>query len=138
MLLRPAERNDIGQMHAVRLSVRENILTSMRLDESDYERAISVEGKGWVVEDDGRIVAFAVGNAKSGNVWALFVHPDHERRGYGRQLLDALVDWLWQQGLDHLWLTTKPGTRAAKFYELAGWRQVANSDSGELRLELRR
>jgi uncharacterized membrane protein len=58
------------------------------------------------------VVAFAVANATSGNIWALFVHPDHERRGYGRLLHDTMVSWLWATGLERLLLTTEPGTRA--------------------------
>jgi GNAT superfamily N-acetyltransferase len=138
MILRSARREDIGAMHAVRMSVRENRLTSITLDESDYERAIGVSGKGWVIEVDGQIVAFSVGNATNGNIWALFVHPDHEGRGHGRRLLEAVVEWLWNQGPTRLWLTTLPGTRAEGFYESAGWQRVALLDSGELKFELRR
>lgn len=94
MHLRSANRNDIRAMHAVRMSVHENRLTSTTLDESDYERAICADGHGWVVECDGEIVAFAVGNAKDGNIWALFVHPDHEHHGYGTRLLSAVVELL--------------------------------------------
>src|SRR5688500_5189720 len=75
--LRLATRADIAGMHVVRRSVRENRLTSRKLDESDYERAICVDGQGWVTEDAGEIVAFAVGNATDGNLWALFVLPEH-------------------------------------------------------------
>jgi GNAT superfamily N-acetyltransferase len=65
-------------------------------------------------------VAFAIGNATYGNIWALFVDPAHERRGHGRRLHDAMVAWLWSQGLRKLWLTTEPGTRAERFYTEAG------------------
>lgn len=81
--LRLATRADIAGMHVVRISVRENRLTSRTLDESDYERAICVDGQGWVIEDAGEIVAFAVGNATDGNLWALFVLPER-------------ASWIWQ------------------------------------------
>jgi GNAT superfamily N-acetyltransferase len=136
--LRPACRADIGGMHAVRMSVRENQLTSVSLDESDYSRAIELDGRGWVVELNGSIIASAVGNATEGSIWALFVHPDHEGRGFGRQLHDAVVGWLWSQGFERLWLTTSPHTRAAGFYERAGWRRVAVLASGDIRYELGR
>jgi GNAT superfamily N-acetyltransferase len=32
------------------------------------------------------VVAFAIGDATIGNIWALFVDPRHERRGFGRRL----------------------------------------------------
>jgi GNAT superfamily N-acetyltransferase len=124
-------------MHRVRLAVRENRLTSTAITEADYVPAITTTGRGWVIESDAQIVAFAVGNRDSGNIWALFVHPDHEALGYGRHLHDAMLAWLWSQGLERLWLTTEPGTRAQTFYESRGWERVANQH-GEIRFELSR
>jgi GNAT superfamily N-acetyltransferase len=82
------------------------------------------------------VIGFAIGNATNGNIWALFVGPEHERRGHGRRLLDAAVAWLWSQGLRRLWLTPEPGTRAQQFYERAGWQLTGPADHGELRYEL--
>jgi GNAT superfamily N-acetyltransferase len=133
--VRAATPADIGGMHRVRLAVRENRLTSTAITEADYVPAITTTGRGWVIEADGVIVAFAVGNRASGNIWALFVHPDHETRGYGRQLHDAMLSWLWSQGLDRLWLTTEPGTRAEAFYASRGWERVGHNPDGEIRFE---
>jgi GNAT superfamily N-acetyltransferase len=123
-------------MHRVRMSVRENRLVSMQLTEADYVDAIESRGHGWVVELEGSIVAFAIGDASNGSIWALFVEPGFEGRGFGRLLHDEMVNWLWQQGHDRLWLTTDPGTRAQRFYEAAGWRTVGLGPHGEVRLEL--
>jgi GNAT superfamily N-acetyltransferase len=119
------------------MSVTENRLVSTALTENDYIVAIAQTGRGWVAEADGEVVGFAVGNAQTGNIWALFVEPRHEGNGYGRQLHDVMVDWLWEQGLDRLWLTTEPGTRAERFYQQAGWER-AGVAGGEIRFELRR
>jgi len=82
------------------------------------------------------LVGFAIGNATDGNIWALFVDPEHERRGYGRRLHDTMTQWLRSRGLGQLWLTTEPGTRAQKFYESAGWRFAGTTPRGEARYEL--
>jgi GNAT superfamily N-acetyltransferase len=137
-MLRPARREDIAAMHRVRMSVQENRLVSMSLSEADYVAAIEQTGRGWVVELAGAIVAFAVGDAHTGSIWALLVEPSHEGRGFGRQLHDQMVSWLWQQGLERLWLTTDPGTRAQRFYEAAGWKYSGPGTHGEVRLELHR
>jgi len=137
-IIRQATASDVAGMHRVRMSVLENRLVSRRLSEQDYLVEIEVTGRGWVVESEGTIVAFAVGNAANGSLWALFVEPGHESKGYGRRLHDTMVDWLWARGLDHLWLTTEPRTRAARFYETAGWRRMGESPDGELRYELRK
>ena len=123
-------------MHRVRMSVQENRLVSMQLTEADYVEFIESRGRGWVVEMEGTIVAFAIGDASDASIWALFVEPGFEGRGFGRQLHDEMVSWLWQQGHERLWLTTDPGTRAQRFYEAAGWRIVGSESRGEVRLEL--
>lgn len=124
-------------MHRVRLSVRENVLSSpARISAVDYVQVIEVTGRGWVVECDGAIVAFAVGNASNGNIWALFVEPAYEGRGYGRMLHREMIEWLSSQGLQRLWLTTDPDSRAARFYAAAGWCEAGISPCGELRYEL--
>ncbi len=136
--MRQARAADVPSMHRVRMSVLENRLVSRQLSERDYIAEIEVTGRGWVIEAEGNIVAFAVGNAATGGIWALFVEPGHEGKGYGRQLHEAMIAWLWDQGHDRLWLTTGPGTRASRFYEAAGWRRVGVTDDGEWRYELHR
>lgn len=123
-------------MHRVRMSVQENRLVSMVLTERDYVVAIEQTGRGWVLELRGEIVAFSVANAQNGSIWALFVEPGHEGRGYGRQLHDAAVAWLWERGHHRLWLTTDAGTRAEKFYEAAGWQRTEAESGREVRFEL--
>ena len=134
--VRVATRADIPGMHRVRLAVRENRLISAIVTESDYVPAIEETGRGWVAEHDGRIVGFAIGNARIGNIWALFVHPEHEGLGHGRRLHDAMVDWLLSKGLSRLFLGTAPGTRAQRFYEAAGWKYVGLLPGGEAQYEL--
>jgi GNAT superfamily N-acetyltransferase len=135
--LRQATRADIPGMHRVRLAVRENRPTSSAITEADYIPAIEVTGRGWVIDEGGDVRGFAVGHAITGNIWALFVHPLHEGRGFGRQLHDAMVAWLFAQGLLRLTLGTQPGTRAQRFYERAGWRFTGPSERGEVAYELR-
>ncbi len=135
-VLREASRVDIEAMRRVRSSVRENRLMSAAISRSEYVAAIEETGRGWVIEVDGRIVAFAVGNRRTGNIWALFVEPAYEGRGYGRKLHDAMIDRLWSQGVQRPWLTTAPYTRAARFYEAAGWIDSGRTEQGEIRFEL--
>jgi GNAT superfamily N-acetyltransferase len=135
--LRQARQEDIAGMHRVRLAVRENVLRSSVITEAHYLPAIKATGRGWVVEVDGRVVGFAIGNAETGNIWALFVDPEHEGRGHGRALHDAMVEWLFSRGLRHLWLGTDPGTRAERFYRAAGWRCTGKAANGEALYELR-
>ncbi len=137
-MLRQAFGSDIPGIQRVRSSVRENRLISTVITDEAVRDAIEVLGRGWVVESQGEIVGFSIGNAQSGNVWALFVDPEHERRGYGRRLHDAMLTWLWSQGLERAWLTTEAGSRAQGFYEAAGWQPAGRTERGELRYEMQR
>ena len=125
-------------MHRVRMAVRENALSDPgRITEADYIAALDDLGRSWVVEVDGDVAAFATGY-KAGSIWALFVHPDHEGRGYAKALHSTMLDWLWSLGHTRLWLTTGPGTRAEGFYISRGWQPCGIVPGGDLRLELDR
>ena len=134
--LRQADRGDIPAMHRVRLAVRENRLTFSVITEEHYIPVIEVTGRGWVIELNGKVLAFAVGNEQSGNIWALFVDPEHEHHGYGRRLHDVMVSWLFSRGLAKLWLGTDPNTPAQRFYEASGWQFKGMVANGEARYEL--
>jgi GNAT superfamily N-acetyltransferase len=134
-LLRVATRADIPGIQRVRRAVRENRLVSRVIGDDEVVDAIERTGRGWVVEDDGEIVGFSIGNGETGNVWALFVDPAHEGRGHGRRLHDAMLAWLWSRGLGRLWLTTDRGTRAEGFYERAGWVRREVNEAGEVLFE---
>jgi GNAT superfamily N-acetyltransferase len=136
--LRQATRADIAPMHAIRMAVRENALSDpRRITEADYLAALDESGRTWVVEVDDKLAAFATGY-RSGSIWALFVHPQHEGHGYGASLLATAVDWLWALGHQRIWLTTAPGTRAERFYRAKGWKACGVDACGDIRFELER
>ncbi len=137
-LIRQATMADAPEIWRIRYAVRENTLTPGRINDIDLRREIEATGRGWVSEVDGEIVAFAIGNARSGNIWALFVDPAHQGRGHGGRLHDTMVEWLWSQGLETLWLSTGTGTRARAFYEQRGWRDRGAYGELERRYELGR
>jgi GNAT superfamily N-acetyltransferase len=137
MLFRAALPQDIAAMHRVRLSVHENRLNNPSLiTEESYADMLQNRGQGWVCELDGEVVGFAVVDLQEKNIWALFVHPGHEGRGIGKTLHDLMINWCFQNQVEHLWLTTAPGTRAEAFYTEAGWRRSGESASGEVIFEL--
>ena len=137
-VLRQARIEDIDGMHRVRLAVRENRLASSAIRHEHYVPEITVTGRGWVITEAEVVVAFAVGNREQSNIWALFVDPLHERKGYGRRLHDTMVEWLFSQEVQRIWLSTDPETRAQHFYEAAGWRFGHVLPDGEHFYELHR
>lgn len=124
MVFREARVGDIKQIQIVRNSVTENVLSSPDLvTDQDCEVFMFERGKGWVCEIDTNIVGFAIADLVDNNIWALFLHPDHEKKGIGRKLHDMMLDWYFTKQ-DNVWLGTAPGTRAELFYEKSGWRKV--------------
>jgi len=126
-------------MQRVRAAVRENRLSDpARIGPDEYARrlATGASSRGWVAElPESGIAGFSFVDAADGNVWALFVAPEAERRGIGRALHDAAMRWLFDAGCRVAWLSTAPGTRALGFYRAAGWRVIGPAGA-ELRLEL--
>jgi GNAT superfamily N-acetyltransferase len=139
-LLRIATSADIEAMHRIRLAVRENRLADpSRVTANHYRAMLAERGRGWVCESSSApkaIAGFGIADNAARNIWALFVQPGHEGRGIGRALHDAMVDWLFAVGDTPLWLTTDPGTRAARFYIAAGWVPDVAPVRGELRFVL--
>lgn len=119
--IRIATRADVPAIQRIRAAVRENRLVSRRIGDEEVIEHIERHGRGWVAESMNGVIGFAIGDARNGNIWALFVDPDREGLGAGRLLHDTMVDWLLAQGLQRLHLGTEPGTRAEGFYRRAGW-----------------
>lgn len=137
MQIREALLTDIPQMSTVRLAVKENALSNPALvTEQDYVDFLSQRGKGWVCEEDGRLVGFAIGDLEKHNVWALFVLPGYEGQGIGRELLITLLDWYYGETRETIWLSTAADTRAAEFYRSFGFTETGKMPNGELKFEL--
>jgi GNAT superfamily N-acetyltransferase len=80
-----------------------------------------------VAEIEGEVVGFvAVGRTHDlegdGELYAIYVHPDHWGEGVGAALIEAGEQRLRELGhLEaHLWVLDD-NPRARRFYELAGW-----------------
>ncbi len=137
MNFREAEIKDIEQMHKVRVAVKENALSKPDLiTHLDYKEFITHRGKGWVCEENGVIVGFAIADLKENNVWALFVDPAHEKKGIGKKLHDLMLGWYFSQTQATIWLGTAPNTRAEKFYRLQGWTETGTHGKGEIKFEM--
>ncbi|CAN7258937.1 GNAT family N-acetyltransferase [Massilia sp. LjRoot122] len=123
--LRRACSADIPAMSAIRLSVRENVLSDpSRVTLQMYEDYLEKDGRGWVAEVDGAVAAFCYADRHAASIWALFVSPGFEGRGLGKALLALAVDWLFELGHARVRLGTTPATRADRFYQAQGWTRM--------------
>ena len=125
-IFRQATSSDIGAMSQIRLSVTENVLSDpRRVTTQMYEDYLEKDGRGWVAEVDGLIVAFSYANKHDGSIWALFVSPVHEGQGMATELLKLAAAWLFGLGHRRVKLSTSRDTRADRFYAGQGWRRGA-------------
>ena len=137
MIFREAIKEDIKQIQIVRNSVKENVLSNPNLvTDEDCEEFMTVRGKAWVCEIDNQIVGFAIADLKENNIWALFLHPDHEKKGIGRILHQTMMDWYFTQTKETVWLGTAFNTRAEQFYRKAGWKEVGLNGTKEIKFEM--
>lgn len=137
MLFREAVLADIRQIQVVRHLVKENTLSNPDLvPDKDVAFYITTKGKGWVCEIDDKIVGFSIVDAQECSIWALFVDPEYEQRGIGKELHRLMIDWFFSQSSENLVLGTAPGTRAERFYQKQGWTPAGNYGNGEVKLIL--
>jgi len=138
--------DDIPATFALRLSIVENAVTMEEL-EQDYgitpqslAAAMEKHVRGWLCEDTGRVVGFAMGDRSSGEVLVVAVHPDSERRGIGKDLLLRVQSWLFSEGHEEIWLLANPhpGVRAHGFYRKLGWQATGRLKGDDEVMILRR
>lgn len=137
MVFREALLEDIPRMQIVRNSVKENMLSDPALvPDKDYVEYMTVRGKGWVSEENGVIVGFAIADLIDKNIWALFILPEAEGKGIGKRLHQMMMDWYFEQTKETIWLGTAFNTRAEKFYRMQGWKESGTNGSKEIRFEM--
>ncbi len=137
MTFREAKVGDIPQIQVVRNAVKENMLSDPSLvTDKDCEEYITRRGKGWVCEVDDTIVGFSIADLVDDNIWALFIHPLHEKKGIGLVLHQLMLDWFFSQGKAQAWLSTASASRAELFYRRAGWQQAGITMTGEIKFEM--
>ncbi|NTS42269.1 GNAT family N-acetyltransferase [Flavisolibacter sp. BT320] len=137
MHYRTALASDIPQIQQIRHAVKENVLSHPSLvTDEDCLRYLTQRGKGWVCETDNRLVGFAIADLQDHNIWALFLLPEYEGQGIGRQLHYRMLEWYFSQTRETVWLSTGKQTRAEKFYGRLGWKETGPYGNGETRFEM--
>lgn len=160
MRIREAEPKDaeaIAKVHvaswqaAYRGQLTDDYLDGLKVeDRVDKQRRMlrepMPEWRTWVAEDDGRLLGFAVtgpsedadADPKTGEVYAIYLEPDHVGTGAGRELFRHAVDDLRGRGFHAatLWVL-ESNERARRFYEVAGWKPDGTVTSERVDCEMR-
>ena len=134
--VRPAVIADVPAMHGIRMRVRENRLADPgRITEASYLPFVA-GAAAWVADTGVELLGFAAADQATSSVWALFVAPEAEGRGVGRELHAAIIQWARQLGLPRLSLSTAGGSRAERFYQQADWRRIGLTPDGETAFQI--
>ncbi|RLM21705.1 ribosomal-protein-alanine N-acetyltransferase [Brenneria alni] len=77
---------------------------------------------------NGQMAAYAITQLvlDEATLFNIAVHPDHQRHGLGRQLLEHVIQSLEQRGILTLWLEVRASNqRAINLYESLGFNEVS-------------
>jgi ribosomal protein S18 acetylase RimI-like enzyme len=86
------------------------------------------------IDETGRLIGFTAVHPAEGEMYLLFVHPDHAGRGVGRALLAAAHEVLRSAGCREVFLYThEQNERAIAVYEAAGYRRDGTVRESEFR-----
>ena len=128
MNLRLIKPEDLSVIIEVRASTRENsfsraALRDLGITEESIAELLRTTHRGWLCEEEGRVVGFAIGDGKTGELWVIAVLPEFEGRGVGLRLIESVEEWLWSLGWLEIWLWTSADhqNRAFTFYSKGGW-----------------
>lgn len=144
MHIRVAQRQDIETLFDIRTSVTENYQSRKEIAELGITPASVAEMllancRAWIAELEGQAIGFSIADKSEATILGMFVRPQFEGRGAGRQLMDAAECWLRSQGVDEAWLLTgnDPNLRAYGFYCHLGWVaagvEIDGAFSGEMK-----
>ncbi len=98
MQIRIAKPEDVPELFEIRTSVRENLLTVEEMATLGITHAaltamiVSGTARAWCVESDGQIVGFSMAEQNEREIFALFVLPEYEGRGFGSAFLGKAVN----------------------------------------------
>lgn len=133
---RQARPADIARCIDIRGKTRENSVSALRLSEmgitleSWSEQVQTGSLPGVVCILNGRIVGYCFCDMKSGEVVVLALLPEFENHGFGRALLDQVIEILATHGHTrlHLGCSSDPNSRSYGFYRHLGWRSTLKFD----------
>jgi len=130
-MIREIEDKDVPALFPVRIVTKENRmsideLASIGITIESMRAAIRGTHKGWLAEENGRVVGFAMGDSEASELTVIALLPEYEGKGIGKKLLNNVEQWVHSKGCRSIWLTTDTDTslRAYGFYIKHGWENL--------------
>ena len=120
--VRPMVEEDLEEIILIEEEVYESPWT-----EGIFYDCMRVGYSCWVYEDDSKIVAYAVLSvaANEAHVLTLVVHPDMQKKGIGRMMLEHMLIAAYSVKVDTVLLEVRPSNKGAiHLYLIAGFRTI--------------
>lgn len=145
VILRLAQPTDAAGLACVHVNtwqtaykgiIHDEILTCLSLESSEQrwvERLGTPEPKSfvWLIEIDGKVVGFSSGGPERegdpvyrGEVYALYLLQEYQRRGLGRRLVEASARSLLADGMTNMLIWVLRDNPSCRFYEAIGGQYI--------------
>lgn len=137
MLIREAQAFDIVDFNRIRNQLSDNTLPDdISISQNCYLNYLTKYGKGWVAMQNNLITGYVICSKKESSIWALFVDQQHHRQGIGSALLTQAINWLNQNGINKVYLSTGQNSQAEHFYQKQGWQKGSLLNNGQVTYSL--
>jgi ribosomal protein S18 acetylase RimI-like enzyme len=137
MTIRPYLSED--ENNVVELWRKCDLSRSWNNPKRDIERKLKVNPELFLVGlIDGKVMATVMGGYEGHRGWVnyLAVNPTYQRRGWGRQIMEAVEKKILTMGCSKINLQIRAGnTEAVKFYENIGYKTEERISMGKRLLE---
>jgi GNAT superfamily N-acetyltransferase len=95
--------SDVPQLFRVRAATDENRLTldqlaALGINQNSVREKLLGSYQGWLCQEQGLVIGFAIGGKSSGETWVIAVLPSHISRGIRGALLEKVETWLFSEG----------------------------------------
>ena len=144
MQIRVAQLEDIETLFDIRTSVRENYqsraeIAHLGITPESVAQMLQTDCCAWLAEIDQQAVGFAIANQTEKTIFGIFVRPQFEDRGIGKQLMQAVESWFLSHEVTEIWLLTgdDPNLRAYGFYLHLGWVPIGQELEGDFAGEMK-
>jgi ribosomal-protein-alanine N-acetyltransferase len=104
MTIRILDNNDFSQLLAI-----EELTQITPWSEAAFKRCSEAHYPGWVMEEEGVITAFIILSLATGecHILNLCVHPQYQKQGFGRQILEYALTWAKNKGAGIVYLEVR-------------------------------
>jgi ribosomal-protein-alanine N-acetyltransferase len=110
----------------------EELTQAVPWTEETFSHCMKAGYVGWVIELEGRVVGFIIVSMHTGesHILNLGVHPEYQRRGFGRELLEQALSVAKAKEVGIAYLEVRrSNAKAIALYEKAGFVQVGERKS---------